>query len=127
MGLEVFRTARLWAVPALPFRAGPAIALLSACLDRTTLAPGIVVGSSLAYWSAALRYAGALIAREQFLPTVSQTTSSTWGARWEPVRSGAEGPRFNRLAQAMPAACRALTRDANPPSRPAAEVLETFL
>src|SRR5439155_23771564 len=92
------------------------------------LAPGVVVGTTLAYWSAALRYAGALLAREQFLPVVAQTTSATWGALWEPVRSGAEGPRFSRLAQAMPPACRALSRESEtPPTRPATEVLETFI
>ncbi len=117
-----------WQVATLPMGAGPAIALLTACLDRTNLGPGTFVGTTLAYWSAALRYAGAMLAREQFLPVVASTTPTSWGALWEPVRAGAEGPRFNRLAQAMPAACRALSRDAaTAPAVPATEVLEGFL
>ena len=109
-----------WEVSALPMRAGPAIALLTACLDRTNLAPGLVVGTTLSYWSAALRYAGALLAREQFLPVVAQTTSATWGALWEPVRPA---PKVRGLATGAgdAAACRARLASQEPPTRPAAE------
>jgi SNF2 family DNA or RNA helicase len=117
----------LWQATALPLTPNQTVDFLAACLDRETLAPGLLVGAGLAFWATALRYAGALVAREQFLPDVEQR-GKTWQACWKPVLAGEEGQRFNRLARAMPAACRGLTLtpDARP-QRPAAEVLSEFL
>jgi SNF2 family DNA or RNA helicase len=116
-----------WAVPALPLRPDQALDLLADCLDRDALAPGVLVGKDLAFWATALRFAGALVAREQFLPDVEQAGGS-WRASWKPVLAGPEGQHFGRLAQAMPAACRALGAEAEaPPDRPAAAVLQEFL
>jgi superfamily II DNA or RNA helicase len=110
-------------------RLGPiqAIELLSACADRETLAPGVVVGPTLAFWARALRFAGALAAREQFVPDVRQAERA-WQARWRPVLAGADVQRHSQLARAMPPACRALSGDrTTPPQRPAAELLANFL
>jgi SNF2 family DNA or RNA helicase len=116
-----------WTVTVLPLTPGQTVDLLAACLDRETLAPGVLAGATLAYWATALRFAGALVAREQFLPDVEQC-GSAWHASWKPVLGGTEGERFNRLAQAMPAACRALGDGADAaPDRPAAAVLSDFL
>jgi hypothetical protein len=40
-------------VTALPLAPAPAVEFLGACLDRQALAPGVVVGATLAYWVAA--------------------------------------------------------------------------
>jgi SNF2 family DNA or RNA helicase len=116
-----------WTVTVLPLSLEHTVDLLAACLDQETLAPGVHVGASLAFWATALRFAGALAAREQFLPDVEQS-GDTWHARWKPVLAGAEGQRFDRLARAMPGVCRALggTTDA-PPDRPAAALLADFV
>src|SRR5262245_21146068 len=100
-----------WTVTALHLAPEQAIDLLGACLDRDTLAPGVILGSTLSFWSTALRFAGAVVAREQFLPAVEQQEGS-WRACWKPALTGAEGLRFNQLAQAMPAGCRALSANA---------------
>ncbi len=116
-----------WVVKVLPLTAKQTLDLLAACLDRDTLAPGLLVGSTLAFWAAALRLAGALVAREQFLPDVEQT-GKTWRACWKPTLTGTEGQRFNQLARVMPGACRALTLTPDfAPARPAAAVLAEFL
>jgi hypothetical protein len=116
-----------WTVTALPLTPDQAIDLLAACLDREALAPGILVGTSLAFWATALRFAGSLAAGEQFLPDV-ESSGPTWHARWKPVLAGAEGERLLRLAQVMPGACRALGGTAEaPPDRAAAAVLTDFV
>jgi SNF2 family DNA or RNA helicase len=116
-----------WSVTALPLAPAQAVSLLCACADRETLQPGVIVGSTLAFWAQALRFAGALVAREQFVPDVRQGDKG-WRACWRPVLAGADGQRVRQLAGAMPAACRALSRSADaPPDRPAAAVLAAFL
>ncbi len=116
-----------WRATVLPLEPAQAIDLLGACADRETLAPGVVVGATLAFWARALRFAGALAAREQFLPDVQQMGQS-WRARWRPVLAGDDARRSSQLAQAMPAACRAIGRDdAMPPDQPAAALLGAFL
>jgi SNF2 family DNA or RNA helicase len=116
-----------FAVTALELVPRRAVDLLGNCLDHTTLCPGVVVGATLTYWATALRFAGALVAREQFLPHMEQIGES-WFARWKPALVGADADRLNHLARAMPAACRAMTESADaPPARPASVVLTDFL
>ena len=57
-----------WKTPALVLTSEQAVGVLLAVMDRTTCGPGIVVGRTLAYWSSVLRFAGALVARQQYLP-----------------------------------------------------------
>jgi SNF2 family DNA or RNA helicase len=109
-----------WQVPCISLSLQATFELLSACLDQPTLRPGVLVGSTLTYWSTALRYAGALTAREQYLPDLENGQ-----ACWRPVLSGREAGRFRSLARAMPAACRALS--AGPECASAQAVLAAFL
>ncbi len=116
-----------WQLTALPLSPHQAIDLLSACLDHTALAPGVLVGATLAYWATALRFAGALAAREEFLPDVD-AIADTWRAAWKPAPAGADRQRFNQLARAMPGACRALSSTADAaPDTPATTVLTAFV
>jgi SNF2 family DNA or RNA helicase len=116
-----------WGAAVLPLSPLQAIDLLSACADRETLSPGVVVGPTLAFWARALRFAGALVAREQFVPDVRQA-GRAWQARWRPVLAGSDAQRHSQLARMMPPACRALSSDgAVPPAQPAAGLLDAFL
>ena len=94
-----------------------AVAILLAAMDRTTCGPGVVVGKTLAYWASVLRFAGALVARQQYLPGLDAEADGTAvSARWEPVLIGEARLEAERLARSMPHACRALGQDeANPP------------
>jgi superfamily II DNA or RNA helicase len=115
-----------WGVTAWPLSPAQTVALLATCLDREALAPGVLVGRTLAYWVAALRFAAALVAREQFLPGVERGADG-WRACWAPALHGNDEPLFTRLARAMPGAARALGRPAAPPDAAAATVLSAFL
>jgi hypothetical protein len=115
-----------WQITALPLPIPLTIDLLCACIDKDTLANGILIGPTLAFWTRALRFAGALVAREQFVPGLRN--NGAWRASWQPVVTGVDGQRFARLVRSMPAACRALTRSPEaPPDRPALDAVQTFL
>ena len=130
IGAKAAPVVAAWAVTTVPLTTVEAVELLSLCSGQTTLAPGVIVGADLAYWAAALRFAGALVARQQFLPNI-QTVGGTSYACWEPVFVGADAQRLLQLAQAMPPACRALMDDQaaqnSPPAVPAQTLLRTFL
>jgi SNF2 family DNA or RNA helicase len=116
-----------WKVTALRLGIDTAVDLLCACVGKDTLTPGVVVGKTLAYWANALRFAGALVARQQFLPDEDAVVRPP-RARWQPVLAAPDAQRQAVLARSMPAACRALTNTADaPPETPAAAVLAAFL
>ena len=115
---------RAWRVPACVTAIGPVLDLLAGVGDRPTLAPGIGVGVTLRYWSAALRFAAALVTRQQFLPDVIRQ-GGEWFARWTPVIAGGDATHFDRLAKAMPPACRAVGDTL--PDRPPSDVLREFV
>src|SRR5262249_43046843 len=97
-----------WAVAAIPLNTAEAVDLLCRCVNRETLAAGVIIGSDLTFWAEAMRLGGAMTAREQFLPAV-EPVEDFYRARWEPVFAGAEAQRLQRLARTAPQACRALT------------------
>ena len=119
-----------WRVTALPLATVEAIELLSLCVGKQMLSPGVVIGWDLAYWSAAMRFAGAITARQQFLPSVVKEDGKHH-ARWQPVFIGQDAERFQKLARAMPHICRAMTTAKaevqTPPDTAAASVLSEFV
>jgi SNF2 family DNA or RNA helicase len=122
-----------WEVPVIVLTAEQAITVLAAGIDRATWAPGVVVGKTFAYWATALRFAGALVARQQYLPGITGgSDGTTFRGCWEPVLTGEERLHAEQLARSMPHACRALNQDAADPPRLAAstvlaEVLRTLV
>ncbi len=132
--LAPWRVTPLWLAPP------EAVSLLCSCVNSETLAPGVIIGKDLAFWAMAMRFAGALVARQQFLPTVRHAGESRAGSLtkrekhgryrtcWEPVFLGTDATRLAQLAKAMPPVCRALTREViAPPATPALTVLTMFL
>jgi SNF2 family DNA or RNA helicase len=117
-----------WMVTALPLATVEAIEVLSLCVDKTMLSPGVVIGGDLAYWATAMRFAGAITAREQFLPAVINE-GGKYHARWLPVFAGNDTERLQKLARAMPHVCRATTAAdaAAPPDTAAVSVLSKFV
>ena len=65
-------------MPARPLTPAEAIELLAACAGKQVLKPGVVVSADLAWWAAALRFALALVAREQFLPGLDCEARPRW-------------------------------------------------
>lgn len=116
-----------WAVTALPLDTECSLSLLIACLNKSVLKPGVIIGSDLAYWAIAMRFAGALVARQQFLPGIEKANGS-YRACWKPVITGPDAERSRKLAEAMPAAARALTSALGPPPEtPRRAVLSRFV
>ncbi len=113
-----------WTVTALPLSLPESVELLCASVGKETLAPGVVIGRDLAFAAAALRFAGGLVARQQYLPAVEQSEGA-FRAVWRPVVSGLDAERLAKLARAMPDACRALQRKADAPPHVAAVHLLT--
>ena len=83
------------------------------------LTTGIGIGVDLAYWSQAVRFGAALVARQQFLPGTIHDADGV-RATWVPLFMGADAERLARLSQRMPASARALSDpDAGHTARPA--------
>lgn len=116
-----------WTVTVFPLSTQQTVDVLCACVGKQILTPGIIVGNDLAFWTMALRFAGALVARQQFLPGLIEENNS-YRACWKPVFAGLEADLLAKLAKAMPHACRALTREViSPPEISALSVLSDFV
>jgi SNF2 family DNA or RNA helicase len=113
-----------WSVTVLPLSLERAAALLCMSVGKQTLAPGMVVGRDLAFWVRAMRFAGALVARQQFLPGL-ESRNGQYRALWEPVVVGEDRGRVTSLAIDMPGVARALSLEATP-SPPEAAPLSTL-
>ena len=123
-----------WAVTILPLSTPQTVQFLCACVGKQTLVPGVIVSNDLTFWATAMRFAGALVARQQFLPGVAEENGN-YSARWKPVIHGPDTDRLAKLAEAMPAVSRALIRIEErharpldmPPGPPAKSVLSLFI
>jgi SNF2 family DNA or RNA helicase len=111
----------IWNVSTLELEATAALEFLCQCAGKDVLQPGIIAGTDLAYWAAAMRFAGALVARQQFLPDLVREDGH-FHARWCAARAGRDDERISGLARAMPPAARAFT-----PEIAAATLLNEFL
>ena len=58
--------------------------LLCFCANKDLLQPGVVAGTDLAYLTAAFRWTGALLARQHFLPDLTEENGE-FRARWQAV------------------------------------------
>ena len=117
-----------WTVVAYRLSTAEAVELLCASIGKRTLAAGVIVGADLAYWAEALRLAGSMVARQQFLPGLT-TDTDEHRATWDPVFIGMDAERLAGLARRMPAVARALSEPdaAAPPERPSTAVLKQFM
>lgn len=117
-----------WEVTTLSLPTARVTELLCYCAGRETLARGIVIGADLAFCAQAVRFAGSIVARQSYLPSVDLKGPAP-RTRWEPVFAGADTQRLKRLAAAMLHACRALTgrEEQSPPDTPAVTVLSDFI
>lgn len=113
-------TLRAWKISTISLSAGEIVSFLTACLGQRTLAPGIILGADITYWTQVLRFAGSLVSREKYLPGICRKATGYY-AQWEPLITGDDLKTFRVLSEAMPAVCRALSTEENEP--PAASSL----
>ena len=83
---------RAWETTALGLEADDIVKLLTNCPPDRTFAPGLFAAADLAYWTMALRFAGAIVARGAVLPDL--------------VRA-ADGKRLRQMAARVPGTRRA--------------------
>jgi SNF2 family DNA or RNA helicase len=117
-----------WRVTACPLTDDEAVTFLCACVGKQTVAAGVIVGADLAWWSRALRFAGSLVARQQYLAGMA-LEGERFVAQWQPVFVGADRERLAGLVRGMPDAARAVTASqiASPPEESAEGVLRRFV
>ncbi len=117
-----------WSLQVLPLSMPESIPLLCAAVGKRIIAPGMVIGKDLAFWSQAMRFAGSLVARQYFLPGLELTDDGFY-AVWEPVVTGDDKELLSNLAKAMPPSARALTDEnaVSPPETPPDEILTCFI
>src|SRR4030042_3510403 len=115
-----------WKVTVVRMPLEKPVEFLCRCVGRQTLGQGIIVGNDLSFWATAMRFAGALVAKQQFLPDVGEV-DGVYFACWKPVFMGVDNERFSRLVRAMPAVGRALTyRASSPPDIHPISILSAF-
>lgn len=122
-------TCRLDPMPITALRLSPAqaVAFLTSCIGKRMIAPGVLLGEDLIWWTHAVQFAGGLVNRGSFLPSINRE-DGRYAARWFPVFSGPDAGRQHALAKAMPAAARAVTLIAGSPApdTPAETVVTEF-
>jgi len=95
-----------WSVEPLLLPVPTLVSVLFAVAHNRTSIAGMAVAPDLAYWSDALRFAGLLAARQQFLPNMSPYYGRVV-SHWTPVFLGDNHERLLALAKRMPASVRA--------------------
>ncbi|MBV9468614.1 MAG: SNF2 helicase-associated domain-containing protein, partial [Abitibacteriaceae bacterium] len=118
-----------WQLAALRLPMATLVELLTLSSGKSLLAPGLLLGADLSFWTMALRFAAALVTRQQFLPVLDKNdVNNSYGAWWQPVFTGMDTERLMKLTRAMPHSCRALSDGVKEPPRLASEeVLAHFL
>jgi hypothetical protein len=118
---------RAWETTALGLEADDIIKLLTNCPPDRTFAPGLFAAADLAYWTMALRFAGAIVARGAVLPDLVRAADGMAFARWRPAFLGRDAQALARLAHAMPDAARTKGTVDGPPDTGPAAVLTEFV
>ena len=97
-----------WTLSTLRLTRAETVELLCACIGKQTLGPGLVVGPDLASWALVLQFAGSLVARQRYLPSV-RDEDGAYRACWDPLLAQEDSGRLAELAARMPAVARALS------------------
>lgn len=117
-----------WVITAYRMEWDEAVELLCTCSRKNVIAQGVAIGDDLSLWSEALRFAGSLVARQQYLPSI-EAVERHFRAVWVPLYLGDDADSLMQLAKRMPPAARAVTdmRSGEPPEIPALDHLKAFL
>jgi superfamily II DNA or RNA helicase len=97
-----------WRVSLLPLSWEEQCALLSACANGPVLGRRLHVGRSLIAWSRLWRYAGALVARQTYLPDIIGV-GAHFESAWRPILDSDDSRRFHAMTRDLPPAAACLT------------------
>ncbi len=94
-----------WKVTTMSLTLESTIGFLAAFVDKELLSSGVMGGADLGFWTKVMRFAGALVTRQEYLPGLERTKSGELEAIWEPIFLGNDLEYLNQLVEAMPHAC----------------------
>jgi SNF2 family DNA or RNA helicase len=116
-----------WKMTGLQLSLEKTVEFLCGCVGKQILGPGVIVGKDLSFWTTALRFAGTLVTKGQFLPDISEIYGVSI-AHWRPIFSGFDSGRLSKLGNSMPAVARALSvKDASPLTVSPISLLSSFI
>lgn len=99
-----------WKVTTLSLPLEGTIGFLAAFVGKELLTSGVMGGNDLTFWTRVMRFAGGLVARQEYLPGLEKTTSGEMEAIWEPIFLGSDLDYLNELIEAMPHSCGAMQK-----------------
>ncbi len=112
-----------WQVTALLVQPVDALGLLMGLPPEDDTTPGIKLGADLRFWSLASRFALELLAHQRYIPALLKQ-DKRYLAVWQPqLNDPADQARLNKLDEAMPPVCRAMTRAKEKGEPPASRAL----
>ncbi len=94
-----------WRVTTMSLPLESTIGFLAAFVGKELLSSGVMGGNDLMFWTRVMRFAGALVARQEYLPGLEKTRAGDMEAIWEPIFLGSDLDYLNELIAAMPHAC----------------------
>ncbi len=111
-------TLQPWRITMLPLSWMEQCALLASCSSGPRIGPKVMAGRDLMAWSLLWRFAGAMVARQSYLPDLLEVAPKCFESRWTPVLDGAENPRLEPILRRLPPCVGCLTtRPDRPPDR----------
>lgn len=108
-----------WKVTTLTLPLESTIGFLAAFVGKELLSSGVMGGNDLTFWTRVMRFAGGLVARQEYLPGLEKTLTGEMEAIWEPIFLGSDLDYLNELIEAMPHSCGCMqmeTKDTEMPS-----------
>ena len=97
-----------WDITAYRLSQEDSIHFLSACIGQRILGTGVILGDDLERWGEALRLAGSIVSRQQFLPSIS-IDERTYRGVWNPTFVGEDAERLVDIARRMPPVAHSLS------------------
>ncbi len=94
-----------WKVSTLTLPLEGTIGFLAAFVGKELLTTGVMGGNDITFWTRVMRFAGGLVARQEYLPGLEKTAAGEMEAIWEPIFLGSDLDYLNELIEAMPHAC----------------------
>ena len=105
-----------WRVSTLPLSWTELCAVLSACADGAVLGRRLQAGRSLIVWCRLWRLAGALVARQAYIPSIRPAGDRRCESLWLPVLDGDDQRRFMQIARQLPPAAACISREGPAPA-----------
>ncbi len=117
-----------WKLTALHLNTNQAMDLLSVCKGRQTLAPGVIPGPDIFWWTSILNFSASLVTRQKYLPSIILKKDDAYG-RWEPLYIAEDQKILTKLSQSMPSVARAISvgnEDSPPDTAPIAMIKDSI-